>query len=110
LRVSTSESFSTAVNAAGATTVELVVKLAASATRGSAEHRAVLARVADLGVVLEPVEPSGVDAELGTYHVARVAPRAADRVVTQLLAVPDIEAAYIKPSGGPPVGGMHHAE
>ena len=98
------------MNAAGATTVELVVKLAASATRGSAEHRAVLARAADLGVALEPVEPSGADAELGTYHVARVAPDAAERLVTQLLAVPDIEAAYVKPSGEPPVGGMPHAE
>lgn len=82
--------------------VELVVKLVPGALPGSRAHRALLSLSADLGIELRPVDPTGSDSDLATYHVALVTPEAAARAVAQLRQLDDVEAAYSRAQGEPP--------
>ena len=82
--------------------VELVVKLVPGALPGSRAHRALLSLSADLGIELRPVDPTGSDSDLATYHVALVTPEAAARAVAQLRQLDEVEAAYSRVQGGPP--------
>jgi hypothetical protein len=92
----------------GGTRVELVVKLVPGSLPGGRAHQALLALAADLGIALRPVDPAGADPDLATYHVALVSPDAAARAVAALHRLEDVEAAYSRPPGEPPVEGMHH--
>ncbi len=97
------------VDSAGAR-VELVVKLTRVAAPGAVVHEVAVARAADLGIVLEPVDPSASDSELATYHLALVRPDAAARAIEQLRQYEGVEAAFIKSGGEPLTGGMQHGK
>jgi hypothetical protein len=94
------------IDNAKAATVELVVKLSPAAAPGSAAHKALLARAADLGIALEPVNRSEPASELGTYHVALVTPETAARAIERLQQCDGVEAAFTKSRGEPPNGRM----
>ncbi len=98
------------VDSAGAARVELVVKLTPAAAPGTVVHDVAVARAADLGIVLEPLDPSASDPELGTYHLALVRPDIAARAIEQLQQCEGVEAAFIKPRGEPLTGGMQHGK
>ena len=86
-------------------TVELVVKLVPEAMPGSVEHAQLLAGAAALGITLEPVDPTGADPELATYHLAVLPTQVAARAADQLRQLDVVEAAYTRPRGEPPTEG-----
>jgi hypothetical protein len=81
-----------------ASTVEIIVKLAPHATAGSAAHEAMLQCARNMGVALEPT--------IDTYHAALVPKEKATDALEQLRRCEGVEAAYAKPRGEPPNGGM----
>jgi hypothetical protein len=71
---------------------------------GAARDSAVARLARDAGVTLAPQHPGASDPRLARWLGAELADRAAaDRLVAALLALPDVEAAYIKPGAEPPV-------
>ena len=86
--------------------VELIVKLVSGAAPGSATSHSVIARAADHGITLEPVDRSASDIELAAFYVAFVAPEAAARAIDALRQCDGVETVYAKPRSEPPVGGV----
>jgi hypothetical protein len=91
-------------------TVELVVKLAPAGARSEAAHNALLACATDLGIGFEPVDRSTADSELAGYHVAHVTRAVATRAIERLRQCDGVEAAFTKPRGEPPNGGMQNGK
>jgi len=90
----------------GTSTVEIVVKLAPHAAPGSRVHKAMLQCASDMGITLEPVSLDTSNAVLASYHVALIPKDKARKAVEQLRHCEGVEAAYVKPRGEPPTGGM----
>jgi hypothetical protein len=82
--------------------VKVTEQEAARLLRPHEEHPAVdssvLVAARQVGAALAPQHPGAVDPPLSSYFVARVAERdAAETLISALLALREVEAAYLKP-------------
>lgn len=92
------------MNAEGteAATVEVVVQLSPTASRGGPQHQALLACAAGFGIGLQPLVASASGSALDTYHVGQVAVARAADAVERLRQCDGVDAAYTKARGQPP--------
>jgi hypothetical protein len=90
--------------------MQIVVQVRSSDRRsrggsmGAEAVPAALAQVAaDLDASVSPLHPGTSDDELSRWYVIEVSdPAAADQLTAQLLELPSVEAAYVKPQDALP--------
>jgi hypothetical protein len=78
------------------------VPVSSVASNADGPKEAVIRRIEEVGGPLAQLHPHSGDEELARYAFLRVPAHDAERVISQLLASSDVEAAYAKPASEAP--------